>query len=1090
MKFKEIKEGKTSVIGLVDELESVYINDLYNKKDSNLLLVTNSLYEANKIYNSLSNYNKNVYLYPMDDFITSEVSISSPELEVNRLETLNNIVSLNDNKIIITNLMGLLRYLPTKERYLSSIIKLSVNDEINKDALYRRLCNNGYKLETLVSKTGEISNRGYIIDIFPINEENAIRIEFWGDTIDSIRYFDVNTQLSIKKIDTITITPFSEFLVDEEVEERKQKYLPKYGKVSKLTEYLDSPILIYKDYSQIYNSYLSLQEEIFNYNTEMKINQKYMHDLEEFEEKCEIYISSVDNILPNVKISDTHAYSSHSVMKFDDNIEKMREVFSDYLHLDKILVISLDNDIQVKNFVKEINLPCFKTNMNNLKQNVINVIKSPIVEGYEFDKLIVFGSSNLFKNSSNTSLYRSKFKFGTRIKDVDSLNIGDYVVHNMHGIGIYQGIVALNKGKVKKDYLQIKYRDDGKLYIPVEKIELIAKYSSKDGSSPILNKLGGTEWQKTKMRIREKLHSIAGDLLRVAVERRARSGFAFKKDTEEQAIFESEFVYEETKDQIKAIEEIKNEMESSHPMDMLLCGDVGYGKTEVAFRAMFKAICSNKQVAYLCPTTILSSQQYNSALARFKNFPVNIALLNRFTTKKDAEDIIKRVKEGKIDILFGTHRILNDSIEFKDLGLLVVDEEQRFGVAHKEKLKQYKTNIDVLTLSATPIPRTLQMSMVGIRNLSLIETPPNNRYPVQTYVLEENNYVIKDAIYKEISRNGQVYILCNKIESFDNIMNEIRRLIPNIKIDYVHGKMSKTEIEDIMFRFINKEFDILLCTTIIETGIDISNVNTLIILDADRFGLSQLYQIRGRVGRTNRVAYAYLMYGKHKVLTEIATKRLSAIKEFAQLGSGFSIAMRDLSIRGAGDVLGEEQSGFIDSIGIELYLKMLNEEVNKLTNNEPDIDIEEPIKDENNSLNVTTHIEDSYVKEDELKIEIHKIINSIDSIESLEQAKSEIEDRFGKISDELEVYMYEELFESMKSSHGIELVKQTDNMIEISFNQEYTNSIKADELFVKAYKISKNFKLSYKNKRLILSLMIHNLEKHWIYYIIDLFKNW
>ena len=320
MKFKEIKEGKTSVIGLVDELESVYINDLYNKKDSNLLLVTNSLYEANKIYNSLSNYNKNVYLYPMDDFITSEVSISSPELEVNRLETLNNIVSLNDNKIIITNLMGLLRYLPTKERYLSSIIKLSVNDEINKDALYRRLCNNGYKLETLVSKTGEISNRGYIIDIFPINEENAIRIEFWGDTIDSIRYFDVNTQLSIKKIDTITITPFSEFLVDEEVEERKQKYLPKYGKVSKLTEYLDSPILIYKDYSQIYNSYLSLQEEIFNYNTEMKINQKYMHDLEEFEEKCEIYISSVDNILPNVKISDTHAYSSHSVMKFDDNI--------------------------------------------------------------------------------------------------------------------------------------------------------------------------------------------------------------------------------------------------------------------------------------------------------------------------------------------------------------------------------------------------------------------------------------------------------------------------------------------------------------------------------------------------------------------------------------------------------------------------------------------------------------------------------------------------------------------------------------------------------------------------------------------------
>ena len=436
--------------------------------------------------------------------------------------------------------------------------------------------------------------------------------------------------------------------------------------------------------------------------------------------------------------------------------------------------------------------------------------------------------------------------------------------------------------------------------------------------------------------------------------------------------------------------------------------------------------------------------------------------------------------------MFGTHKILSDDLSFKDLGLLIVDEEQRFGVAHKEKLKKYKSTVDVLTLSATPIPRTLQMSMVGIRSLALIETPPNDRYPIQTYVLEENDYIIKDAIYKEMSRDGQVYILCNRIESFPELIDKISKLIPDVRIGFVHGRMNKSEIEDKMIKFINKEYDVLLCTTIIETGIDISNVNTLIIIDADKFGLSQLYQIRGRVGRTNRVAYAYLMYGKHKVLSEIATKRLSSIKEFAQLGSGFSIAMRDLSIRGAGDVLGAEQSGFIDSIGIELYLKMLNEEVEKLKYNLPDEEKEET--DDNISLNVSTHIEDSYVDDDEIKIEIHKIINEIDSYDSLERVKLELEDRFGKLDENMLIYMYEKLFEKLKEDKGIEMVKEKENCIEISFNMNTSNSMKADELFIKAYKISKNFKLSYLYKRIVLTLYLHDLDKHWIYYILELIK--
>lgn len=1088
MNFQSVSEGLTNVVGLTEELESIYIKNLHDTKTSNILVVTSTLYEANKFFNIISKYTDDVYLFPMDEFITSEASISSPELEITRLETLNTIVNKKCKKIIITNLMGLLRYLPQKSKYKENMIRITVDSEVNKEELYRKLCNSGYKTETLVTKTGEISSRGYILDVFPINEENAVRIEFWGDTIESIRYFDINSQLSIKEITEITINPFSEFLTDRYLddEERKQKYLYKYEKISKITDYLDSPILIYKEYSQIYNSYLNLQEEIHNYNVETEQNEKYMFLLEEFSLKCEIYISSVDSILPNVKINFTHVYDSQDAPNFDDNVKLLNEKIKEYINSNKTVVISLDNESQYNNVIRFLSSKFIKTDINNIRENSLNIIIHPITKGYIFEKYVVLASSNLFKNVFSKNIYKSKFKYGTKISSINSLNIGDYVVHNMHGIGVYQGIVALKKGDIVKDYLQIRYRDDGKLYIPVEKIELISKYSSNDSIQPKLNKLGSSEWQKTKLRVQKKLKDIADEILRVAIIRRTTNGFAFKKDLPEQLVFENEFQYEETEDQLKAVQQIKIEMEKNSPMDMLLCGDVGYGKTEVAFRAMFKAICSNKQVAYLCPTTILSNQQYNSALTRFKNFPVNIALLNRFTSKKEAEKIIRDLKEGKIDILFGTHRILSNDIEFKDIGLLVVDEEQRFGVTHKEKIKKYKANIDVLTLSATPIPRTLQMSMVGLRSLCLIETPPFNRYPVQTYVLEENDYIIKDAIYKELSRGGQVYILCNRIDSFEKRINDLVRLIPDIKVGYAHGRMNKNEIEDIMFKFVNKEFNVLLCTTIIETGIDIPNVNTLIILDADKFGLSQLYQIRGRVGRSNRVAYAYLMYEKKKILSEVATKRLSAIKEFAQLGSGFSIAMRDLSIRGAGSVLGSEQSGFIDTIGIELYLKMLNEEIDKITGKSDydNNDVEEQV-----SLNVETHIDDSYVNDDNLKIEIHKIINQIDSLESLNDARRKIEDRFGKISENLEIYMYEELFESMRNKKGIEIVKQTDKYIELSFSKDYSNRIRADELFINAYRISKNFKLSYANGRIVLTLSIINLDKHFIYYITDLLNN-
>ena len=659
------------------------------------------------------------------------------------------------------------------------------------------------------------------------------------------------------------------------------------------------------------------------------------------------------------------------------------------------------------------------------------------------------------------------------------------IVHIDHGIGKYDQICTLVKNGLKKDYIKLLYADDDVLYLPVEKIDKITKFNGKEGVFLKLDKLGSDSWNKRKARVRKKLESIAADLIKVSIERETSLGYAFSKDDENQIMFESKFKYEPTADQLRAISIIKMEMEKSKPMDVLLCGDVGYGKTEVAFRAIFKAVNDGKQVLYLCPTTILSSQQFKSALDRFGDFPINIALLNRFTSVREQTIILKKLKEGKIDILFGTHKILNDKIDFKDLGLLVIDEEQRFGVVHKEKIKKYKSSVDVLTLSATPIPRTLQMSMSGIRGLALIETPPEKRKPIQTYVIPENKNIIKDAIYKELSRKGQVFILFNNVDKLDSKLEEIHKLVPEANIRCAHGRMTKDRLENIMIDFINHEFDILLCTTIIETGIDIPNVNTLIILDADHFGLSQLYQIRGRIGRSDRIGYAYMMYNNRKELNDLAVKRLNTIKEFTELGSGFKIAMRDLSIRGAGDILGSEQSGFIDSIGIDLYLKMLKEEVDKLKG----ISIEEKDDVSNKPLiEVDTHISDDYVPDDEIKIEIHKIINDINSLEDIDKIKETLENRFGKVTDEMVIYMHEEWFEKQAKSLNITKSVQNKNYIEVIIPKDISSKIDGEMLFFTAYDICKYFRFSYIDNEIHIILDIAKLDKHFIFYFNELLE--
>ena len=1074
------------ITGLTNELISFCVSDTFKKLNRDILIVTNSIYESNMIYSSLSKLNDNTFLFPMDDFLTSEALAISPDLLSIRINTLNEL-SEGNKSIVITNLMGLLRYLPSKELWKDSKIVLNKKTKLSKEEIERKLISLGYVKENIVTNSGEIASRGFVLDIFPINEENAIRIEYWGDEIDSIRYFDIDSQRSIKDVEEIIITPNSEFINEKNIEiDERQKYLPLVtDNVCSIIDYLKNPVVFVKDYSQLMNSYRMLREEITEYDSSIdkKYKTNYMFNFEDIKINDIIYLLTIDNLLQDKSIKKIYNLNAKRIDSFKSNINLINEYITNALFKKKTVIISVNNDKKIDNITKFLEIKANITDINNIINGSLNIIKQDIDDGFEIDNYILLTENELFGQKVKTVNYKNKYKMGSKIKELNNLQVGDYVVHINHGIGIYNGLKTLDKHGTKKDYLEIFYQDNDKLYIPVEKIDLISKYSSKEGFSPKLNKLGGSEWEKTKARIKSKVKDIADKLIKISAERSLKKGFAFKKDDDLQKEFDSEFSYNLTKDQFISIEKIKKAMESEIPMDMLLCGDVGYGKTEVAFRAIFKAIISSKQVAYLCPTTILSNQQYTNAIERFKNFGVQIALLNRYTSTREVNDIIYKLKNGKLDLIIGTHRLLNDRIEFKDLGLLVIDEEQRFGVTHKEKIKEYKANIDVLTLSATPIPRTLQMSLVGIRDLALIETPPASRYPVQTYVIEESEALVRDAIYKEMSRKGQVFILYNRVEHIEEKLIELRKLIPEADIRIAHGQMGKEELEDTMYKFINGEFDILLCTTIIETGIDIPNVNTLIIYGADRFGLSQLYQIRGRVGRSNKIAYAYLMYEKSKSLTESAIKRLDAIKEFTELGSGFSIAMRDLSIRGAGDILGSEQAGFIDSVGYDLYVKILNDEVLRLKGEEIK---EEVIENEKPLIEVSTHIDNNYIDIDSIKIEIHQIINKIDSKEKIEEVKQELEDRFGKLNDDIIIYMYSEWLEKQAKKLEINDLNQNNLFIEFSLNKNIIDKIDVSKLFFYASEKTSNYRFNYKSERLYIKLLLGNLDEHFVFYLTDL----
>ncbi len=1033
----------TEISGLTHELNVFYVKKLCEKYDRNIIVLASSLFEANKIYDSLVKIHDNTLLFPMDDFLSSMIVASSPELKYKRLETLDKLKS--DKKyIIVTNLMGYLKYLPSAN--IKNYIDIKQNDVIKRDILAEEINKLGYHRESLVTMSGEYAVRGFILDLYPIDYEHPIRIEFDGNIIDNIKYFNENTQMSTEETNKIKIKAIDEMPSDDK---------------NSLFDYAKNPLVVYVDKSQIEATYTHLYDDIIEYKEANDVKEDLMYSLDDIKDNDKIFI--------NLFSTDGIDLKAQSIINYKENFLKLESDYNKWIKEGKIVYFYLSNNNEKKQLLKII--------------PSAHIIMKELEHGFILGKYVIISENDIEDVKVTYGVYKNNFHVGKKIKDFNQLEKGDYVVHISHGIGIYQGITTLYVRGVQKDFLTIYYEGTDKIYVPVEKIDLIYKYTCKDGVKPKLNKLGSTNWEKTKKYISEKVKDISRELILLYKKRLELKKKPYK-DYPEEEVFASEFKYNLTPDQKKAVVEINNDLKKDNPMDRLLCGDVGFGKTEVAMRAMFKAVLNNEQVLYLCPTTILSKQQYNVAKERFKNWPIEIALLNRHVSARETHRILEDLKRGKIDILFGTHRILSDDIVCKNLGMLVVDEEQRFGVTHKEKIKTMKSDVNVLTLSATPIPRTLKMAMSGLRDLSVIDTPPVNRYPVQTYVAVEDDFLIKDAIYKELARKGQIFILYNRVETIEKYMNHIHELVPDAKINFAHGKMEKDELDNIMTSFINNEFDILICTTIIESGIDIPNVNTLIIHDADNFGLSQLYQIRGRVGRSNKIAYAYLMYEKNKMLNDIAIKRLNTIKEFTELGSGYRIAMRDLSLRGAGDIFGASQAGFVDSVGISLYMKMIEDEIKRQQGEfAPEED-----KETQALINVSTHISDTYVTDEDIKIEIHQKINEIDSYEKMLEIKNELEDRFGKVTADMLVYMYEEWFEKLAKKYNIKQVVQTDRSIEITLPEDVSSNIKGDKLLIEAMNLSRSFNIKYVNKKISILLYTKDLPKHFIFYIVTLLE--
>ena len=1045
----EKKQSPISISGLtsVGMTEIISAINTYNKKP--ILLVTYNEIQAKKILNNLKTFNQEkVEFFPKKEIVTYDYIAESKDLPYERINTLNKI-NEKKNIIIVTTIEALMQKLPSKKVLFKDILEFKVGDICNLEDIKTKLVNLGYSRYDLIEGKGQFSVRGGIIDI-SLDEKTGVRIELWGDEVDSIRNFSISSQRSISTLEKVKIYPAHEYVLEDKVEnickkirqklaEGKQEeiieedieqikagnYISKidkyfdefYEKQETLIDYLNDNYLIFLDeINKIEQRQINIMQDIENLSKNLIEKEKIIPeaiketseiDFDILENKNEIiYLEKQDAVTK--KQAQRYHFEYREINYYKSEIENLFEDIKNWNKDKKSIYVMVDTKEKAKKlkeiFEKEdilckIEEKLDKTIIVKNSESVITISIGKITEGFENFEInqIVVSADDLIEGGKKKKTFANKaFKEGEKVVFAD-LKPGDYVVHKNYGIGIFVGVNTITADGTTKDYIKLKYKNDDILYIPTNQLDFIRKYIGGDSINPPINSIGSKDWAKTKEKVKKNLRAVARELIELYAKREKAKGFAFSPDTPWQQQFEDQFPYQETDDQLRCIEEVKKDMENQRPMDRLLCGDVGYGKTEVAIRAAFKAVMDHKQVAYLVPTTVLAQQQYEEFRDRMKDFPIKVDILNRFKSTKYQNEVVKKLKLGDVDIVIGTHRLLSQDVEFKDIGLLIIDEEHRFGVKAKEKIKQYKSNIDVLTMTATPIPRTMHMSIVGIRDMSVIYEPPHNRKPVQTYVLEYDQEVVKEAITKELERNGQVFYIYNRVDTIQKKADEISRLIPEATVSYAHGQMTGNQIEEIMQDFIDKKSNVLVCTTILESGIDIPNANTIIVENADRMGLAALYQIRGRVGRSDRQAYAYITYRKDKMLSEEADKRLKAIKEFTEFGSGFKIAMRDLEIRGAGSLLGEIQSGHLEQVGYDTYCSLLDEVVKEMqgVEVEPELDIQI-------DLNVTSYIPDEYIPDSAQKIEIYQNIALCKNEEDIQNSIDEIIDRFGNMPSELE----------------------------------------------------------------------------------------
>ncbi len=1075
-KFQELtkqisKTGPIAISGLVDVEKLHVLAGIFNETKRPMVLVTYNEIQARKLYQDLKKLIKQTYFFPKKEITSYDYVAQSKEIEYKRIDVLNKMYLAKQQKepiIIVTTIEAVMQKMVAKDTLYQNVIDFEVGKTYLLDGIKEKLVGLGYERSDLIENKGQFSIRGGIVDV-GLSEKIGVRIEFWGDEVDSIRFFQISSQRSTEMLKEITIFPAHELIVQdlsEAVKNIQEKYpeeiedieLIKNGDyISKINKYFNE---FYKNQASFLD-YMS-DEYLLLLDEKSKINQRESNIIEDnnkliaslvekekfvpeaieniskfeynFEEKQIIYLEQNDSI----KNIQKYYFETREINFYNLQLDLLLADIVTYQKNKKKVVLLAGNEISAKKLCD-----ILKENQINYKheQEAENVKPGEIIvtiggfssgfENYDLNLIVISLQNNFEEPVKRKKKLSSTFKDSEKIVFAD-LKPGDIVVHQTHGIGQFIGVNTITADGVTKDYIKIKYRNDDILYVPTNSLDSVRKYiGGGDNSSPRLNKLGGKEWSATTSKVKKNLEAVAKDLIELYAKRQKIKGFSFSPDTPWQKQFEDSFPYTETDDQLRCIQDVKKDMEKPQPMDRLLCGDVGYGKTEVAIRAAFKAVMDQKQVAYLVPTTILANQQYEEFKTRMQEFAINVELLNRFKTKKEQDEIIKKLKLGEVDVVVGTHRLLSEDVNFKDLGLLIIDEEHRFGVKDKEKIKKLRTNIDVLTMTATPIPRTLHMSIVGVRDMSVIYEPPHNRKPVQTYVLEYDQEVITEAITKEIERDGQVFYLFNQVEGIEKKSNEISMLVPEAKVGFAHGKMSGRELEEIMESFINHEINVLVCTTILESGIDIPNANTIIVENADRLGLAQLYQIRGRVGRSDKQAYAYITYKRDKLLSEVADKRLKAIKEFTEFGSGFKIAMRDLEIRGAGSMLGEMQHGHMEQVGYDTYCKLLDEVIKEMQGIEV---VEE--QDVQIDLAVSSYIPDNFIENSSQKIEIYQNIALCRTEEELQNVIDEVIDRYGRLPKELENLIDIARIKQLARKANILKIAQKENGIVFYFVKE------------------------------------------------------